>query len=98
MDLRIKEIVKLKGLTQKELADKMGVSLSAVKQMLNADSLTTSTLEKIAGALGCSVADFFREKAEPQSVSFLAVILHNGEVHTFSQEEDFREYARTWVR
>ena len=50
--MRIKAVLKEKHLTQPELAAKMGVSLSAVKQMVKADSLTTATLEKIAGAVG----------------------------------------------
>lgn len=95
----IKEIMKERGISQIELASKLGMNRVSLNRLLSdKNDMRTSTLEKIAGALGCSVADFFREKAEPQSVSFLAVILHNGEVHTFSQEEDFREYARTWVR
>jgi transcriptional regulator with XRE-family HTH domain len=49
--MRIKDVLKEKGITQPELAAKMGVSLSAVKQMVRADSLTTATLEKIAGAV-----------------------------------------------
>ena len=49
--MRIKELLKEKRLTQQELADKMNVSLSAVKQMVSAGSLTTATLEKIATAL-----------------------------------------------
>ena len=46
--MRIKEVLKENGYTQQMLADKMNVSLSAVKQMVSAGSLTTSTLEKIA--------------------------------------------------
>ena len=49
--MRIKEVLKENGYTQQMLADKMNVSLSAVKQMVSAGSLTTSTLEKIASAL-----------------------------------------------
>ena len=45
--MRIKEVLKENGYTQQMLADKMNVSLSAVKQMVSAGSLTTSTLEKI---------------------------------------------------
>ena len=49
--MRIKEVLKENGCTQQMLADKMNVSLSAVKQMVSAESLTTATLEKIATAL-----------------------------------------------
>ena len=57
--MRIKEVMKEKHLTQPELAERMGVSLSDVKQKLGADSLTTATLEKIAAAIGVPVWQFF---------------------------------------
>ena len=57
--LRIKEILKERNLTQRDLAERMSVSLSAVKQMVNADSMTTITLERIATAIGCEVWEFF---------------------------------------
>ena len=57
--MRIKDVLKEKGLTQPELAEKMGISVSAVKKMLGADSLTTTTLEKIATAVGVPVWQFF---------------------------------------
>lgn len=57
--MRIKEIMKEKGITQPELAEKMGVSVSAVKQMVGAASLTTATLEKIGAALGVPTWQFF---------------------------------------
>lgn len=62
--MRIKEVLKEKHFTQQELADKMGVSLSAVKQMLGADSLTTATLEKIAAALCVPVWHFLVNPAD----------------------------------
>ena len=49
--MRIKELLKEKGCTQQELADMVGVSYQSIKQTLNASSVTTSTLEKIATAL-----------------------------------------------
>lgn len=57
--MRIKEVLKEKHITQPELAERMGVSLSDVKQKLGADSLTTATLEKIAAAVGVPVWQFF---------------------------------------
>ena len=57
--MRIKDVLKEKGLKQQDLAEKMGISLSAVKQMLGADSLTTSTLERIAAAVDVPVWPFF---------------------------------------
>ena len=57
--MRIKQVMKEKGFTQQQLADGMGVSLSAVKQMVNAESLTTATLEKMAKVMGVEVWTFF---------------------------------------
>jgi len=64
--MRIKEVLKEKSCTQQMLADKMNVSLSAVKQMVSAESLTTSTLEKIAAALDVPMWQLF---ASPDEVN-----------------------------
>lgn len=64
--MRIKELLKEKRLTQQELAGKMNVSLSAVKQMVSAGSLTTATLEKIAVALDVPMWQLF---ASPEEVA-----------------------------
>lgn len=58
--MRIKELLKEKHYTQQELADKMNVSLSAVRQMVAAESLTTATLEKIATALNVPMWQLIR--------------------------------------
>ena len=64
--MRIKELIKEKHYTQQELADKMNVSLSAVRQMVAAESLTTATLEKIATALNVPMWQLF---ASPEEVA-----------------------------
>lgn len=67
--MRIKEVLKENGYTQQALADKMNISLSAVKQMVSAESLTTSTLEKIATALDVPMWQLFASPAEVQGES-----------------------------
>lgn len=67
--MRIKELLKEKHYTQKELADKMNVSLSAVRQMVAAESLTTATLEKIATALNVPMWQLFASPEEVQPTS-----------------------------
>ena len=64
--MRIKELLKEKRMTQQELADKMNVTLSAVKQMVSAESLTTTTLEKIATALDVPMWQLFASPSEVQ--------------------------------
>lgn len=62
--MRIKELLKEKGLIQQELADKVGVSYQSMKQTLNAPSVTTSTLEKIATALNVPMWQLFASPKE----------------------------------
>ena len=64
--MRIKELLKEKRMTQQQLADKMNVSLTAVKQMVSAESLTTTTLEKIATALDVPMWQLFASPSEVQ--------------------------------
>lgn len=53
---RIKDVAQRKGITQQELADKMGVSLSSVHYYYkSASKLSIAVLEKIAKALGVQV-------------------------------------------
>ena len=58
MPLRIKEILKEKGMTQKELAQKMGVAEMSVSKSINGNP-GLSTIEKIADALGVEVSELF---------------------------------------
>ena len=64
--MRIKEVLKEKGCTQQMLADRMNVSLSAVKQMVSAESLTTSTLKRVATALDVPMWQLFASSQEVQ--------------------------------
>lgn len=56
---RIKNVRKAKGITQKELAEKIGVTPQAVSQFEKSDPerFTLSTLQTIASALECQVDD-----------------------------------------
>lgn len=90
--MRIKEILKGKGVTQQMLANKMGVSLSAVKQMVSADSLTTATLEKIASALDVPMWQLFASPSDvcPEIGEVNGYVKVKGtlyEVHSFEDLE-----------
>ena len=78
--MRIKEVLKENGCTQQMLADKMNVSLSAVKQMVSAESLTTATLEKIATALNVPMWQPFAspEEVQPKTDSLTLSCPHCG--------------------
>lgn len=78
--MRIKELLKEKGLTQQELADMVGVSYQSMKQTLNAPSVTTSTLEKIATALNVPMWQLFAspEEVEPKKDGLSLTCPHCG--------------------
>lgn len=61
MICKIKEIRKEKGITQTELAEKAGVSRTIVSGLESGviKTTTTTTLTKIANALGKKVSDIF---------------------------------------
>lgn len=86
--MRIKEVLKGNGCTQQMLADKMNVSLSAVKQMVSAESLTTSTLEKIATALNVPMWQLFAspEEVQPKSGTASLTCPHCGKSITLKAE------------
>lgn len=65
--MRIKDVLKGRGMTQQEVADMIGVSYQSIKQTLNAPSVTTATLEKIASALNVPMWQLF---ASPEEVQF----------------------------
>lgn len=60
MELRIKEICKAKGILQKELAEKLGISDIALRSSLKGNP-TIGTLEKIADALEVPFTDLFEQ-------------------------------------
>ena len=52
----IKEIMKEKGITQKELARARGVSVQTVRNTFSRDKMTVETLEKYCKAIGVKIA------------------------------------------
>ena len=57
--LRIKELLAEKGMTQAELADKLGISRMTLNQNITRNNWTLGKLEEIAAAIGCRVVDLF---------------------------------------
>ena len=54
----IKKIIRERGFTVKEVANKLGISSPSLSDAINGNP-TVEKLQKIANVLGCSVADFF---------------------------------------
>ncbi len=81
--MRIKELLKEKRLTQQELAAMIGVSYQSMKQTLNAPSVTTATLEKIASALNVPMWELFVSPNDIISTNedLTALIQHKGDFY-----------------
>lgn len=65
MDHRIKELIKEKGYTQQELADKLGISRIGLTQLVNGKP-SYPTLEKFAEALDVPMWQLF---ASPEEIA-----------------------------
>lgn len=61
MELRVKEVIKAKGLTMQQVADVLGITRDTLTRNINGNP-TIETLEKIAKTLGVSVSDLLDEE------------------------------------
>ena len=58
--LQIKETLKQRGLTQNELAERLGINRVSLSRLLSdKNDMRVSTIKKIADAIGCDVDEFF---------------------------------------
>ena len=70
--LQIKEILKQRGLTQNELAERLDINrVSLCRLLSDKNDMRVSTIKKIADAIGCDVSEFFTpaETEEPNTTT-----------------------------
>ncbi|WP_290169856.1 helix-turn-helix transcriptional regulator [uncultured Muribaculum sp.] len=79
--MRVKELLKEKGITAKELAGRMNISEGALSLSLSGNP-TLERLNQIASALNVSVAELF----EPQNESTSLHCPHCGKLITLKAE------------
>lgn len=73
---RLRTLRKQKGLSQKDMADKLHKSPSAYSRMESGDiKIALEELPAIAGILSCSISDLL------QDLSTINIVQHNKEVH-----------------
>lgn len=91
MELRIKEICKQKGLLQKELAEKVGVTDIALRASLKRNP-TVGTLEKVANVLNVEVWELFTERPGESEISgFIKV---KGHIYEIKSREDIENLLK----
>ena len=70
--MHIKETLKKRGLTQNELADRLGINRVSLSRLLSdKNDMRISTMKKIADAIGCDVSEFFtpEEKEDNNTIT-----------------------------
>lgn len=87
MKLRILEICKQAGITQKELAERIGLSAVGLSKAINGNP-TKDTLEKIASALNVRITKLFEE---PTNIN--GYIELDGTIHKVTSKDDIKKLA-----
>lgn len=68
--MRYKEVLEKYGITQIELAERLGINRVSVSRLLSdKNDMRTSTLIKIAKAIGCSVGELFDDNTNNTGTS-----------------------------
>ncbi len=87
--LRIKEIVKQKSISQKELASKLGVTGASINRIINGNP-TIESLQKLANVLHVDVKDFFQDNENKVS----GYIEHKGIIHKVNSIRDLKDLIK----
>ena len=87
MKLRILDICKQVGITQKELAERIGLSAVGLSKAINGNP-TKDTLGKIASALNVKITELFEE---PTNIN--GYIELDGTIHKVTSKEDIKKLA-----
>ena len=61
--MRIREVIKEKGMTTQDVADQMQISLSALNQSISGNP-SIKVLRRIAEVVGCQLGEFFTDELE----------------------------------
>lgn len=72
----LKELIDALGISQRKLAEQMGVTPQTISAILTAKDVRTSTIERIASVTNMPISYFFKEESERQN----AVASGNGSV------------------
>lgn len=89
-ELRVKELLKERGMMMKDFAEQIGISRETLTRALQGNP-QYSTLKTIADGLGLSVRDLFKPREEEQPLQ--GVITYKGEAYVIRNRQDFDALA-----
>ena len=85
MKLRVKEILKTKQISQKEMADRMGIMPESLSRIIPGNP-SLSTLENMAKALNVNIAELFDdEKVEKKISGYIEI---DNVIHKITSKDD----------
>lgn len=91
-ELRVKEILKERGMKMYELAEQMNIAPESLTRALQRNP-QYSTLKTIADTLGVSVRDLFKgESTSAADDEMRGCIFHKGEMFTFNSRKELDEF------
>lgn len=90
-ELRVKEILKERGMKMYELAETMGIAPESLTRALQRNP-QYSTLKAIADTLGVSVRDLFKSNdTQVSNNEMCGCIFYRGEMHTFNNRVELEK-------
>ena len=93
-ELRVKEILKERGMKMKELAEIMGIVPETLTRALQQNP-RYSTLRKIATNLGVQMRDLFKDtNAKEEYKEMRGCIFFNNEMFTFNTRNELDEFLK----
>ena len=91
-ELRVKEILKERGMKMYELAKMMNIAPESLTRALQRNPQYT-TLKTIADTLGVSVRDLFKgEDSQVSNNEMYGCIFYNGKMHTFNSRAEIDKF------
>jgi transcriptional regulator with XRE-family HTH domain len=85
---RIKELCQLRGITQKDLADKLGITDISLNKTLRGDYPQLQTLEKISSALNVEIWELFTPSVSKEELT--ALVDHRGRLYKANSIEELQ--------
>lgn len=86
-ELRVKELLKERGILMKDFAEQIGIKRESLTRALQ-NNPQYSTLKAIADGLGLSVPELFKQKPQPEIYGCIVI---NSEAHAIKSIEDIKK-------
>lgn len=89
--MRIKDLLKEKGMSQKNLANKIGITEVGMTKLLSSENPRLETLKKISSALNVEVWELLTPTTD--KVEFTAMIKDGDEMMCFYSIEELKKWV-----